>query len=439
MNKLITDAVRGRACGRAWRLRWGLTGLLLLVAVLGPTSRAVAADGLRELTRYSSRYYTIHTNLLRTEAVSYGAHMDLVFASYAKRLRTLRGKKQDRQNLYLLRTHADYIKTLQDIGLNGTGTGGVFFWAGQRSGLATWVEGRPRGRTLAVLQHEGFHQFARARLGDQLPIWVNEGLAEYFEHSIVVAGKLRSGIVDADRLAIVQRAIERDTAFPFGQLLNRTHTQWNRAVSSGDAKAGLQYAQSWSIVHFLAHGDNGRYEGAFNRYLIGLSKGEGHTQAFSKAFGSEDTAPFAKRWRAFIETAEPDNFSEAVNRVQFLAAGMRATGGDAGWPDSLETLRQRMTERGFRLTYNGDGGRQTLKASDPKWYGYLDDAGQEQPFELRVAESSPSSPERQGAADLPPTLVAAGLNPPVHLTWTRDADGALKAEVTYGEVSRRRR
>ena len=118
---------------------------------------------------------------------------------------------------------------------------------------------------------------------------------------------------------------------------------------------------------------------------------------------------------------------------------MRATGGDAGWPDSLETLRQRMTERGFRLTYNGDGGRQTLKASDPKWYGYLDDAGQEQPFELRVAESSPSSPERQGAADLPPTLVAAGLNPPVHLTWTRDADGALKPEVTYGKVSRRRR
>ena len=130
MNKLITDAVRGRACGRGWRLRWGLTGLLLLVAVLGPTSRAVAADGLRELTRYSSRYYTIHTNLLRTEAVSYGAHMDLVFASYAKRLRTLRGKKQDRQNLYLLRTHADYIKTLQDIGLNGTGL------AGSSSGLA---------------------------------------------------------------------------------------------------------------------------------------------------------------------------------------------------------------------------------------------------------------------------------------------------------------
>jgi hypothetical protein len=34
-----------------------------------------------------------------------------------------------------------------------------------------------------VLAHEGFHQFIGYELGQQIPMWLNEGMAQYFETS----------------------------------------------------------------------------------------------------------------------------------------------------------------------------------------------------------------------------------------------------------------
>lgn len=431
---------------RPSRARAWAAGLLLGLWMVA----SAAADGLNDLDTYSSRFYRIHTNLTKVQAAEYGAHMDLVYASYSKRFQSLRGKKQGPQNLYLLRSQRDYLQTLADLGINGTGTGGVFFWGGS-TGLATWVEGKPRGRTLAVLQHEGFHQFARARLGDELPIWVNEGLAEYFEHSIVVAGKFRTGIMAGDRLAAVQRAVQGGTAIAFDTLLNTTHAEWNRFVASGSSRGGLQYAQSWLIVHFLAHGDEGRFAKAFNQYLVALSGGRDHTVAFRTAFGTLDTAPFARRWERFLKDAEPDNFSETVNRVQFLAAGMARTSPEGQWPETLEQLKAQLVRATFELKYTGDAGKQTLSATDDKWYGYIDDQGQPQAFTLQPTATPKPKRGRRGAGRvvvedtqdtdataLPPTLVAAGLSPPVHLTWERDEEGEVRARVIYPEPKRKR-
>src|SRR2546426_8860983 len=47
-------------------------------------------------------------------------------------------------------------------------------------------------RTLA---HEGFHQFLGYELGLQVPVWLNEGMAQYFETSDVVKGRLRTGLI----------------------------------------------------------------------------------------------------------------------------------------------------------------------------------------------------------------------------------------------------
>ncbi len=408
-----------------------------------PASQAVAAAGLADLDKYTSRFYVVHTNLTKAQAVEFGAHMDLVYASFSKQFRALRGKKQRPQNLYLLRSHQDYQQTLRELGFDGTGTGGVFFW-GDRTGLATWVEGKPRNLTLAVLQHEGFHQFAHARLGAELPVWLNEGLAEYFEHAIVVKQKVRTGIIDGDRLDAVRRAVDTNTAIAFDDLLNTTHAQWNGFVTSGVPRGGLQYAQSWLIVHFLVHGDNGRYRKVFGNYLVELSNGRDHTTAFRNAFGTLDTAPFAQRWLGFLKKAEPDNFSEAVKRVQFLAAGMVKTYTDErGWPTTFEALQDRLQEEGFKLEYQNESGQQTLSADDPKWYAYVDDEGNEQAFMLRDTPT----PTRRGrrataggdhAKPLPPTLVAAGLVPEVHLTWEHDETGRTTARVKYPSARRRR-
>ena len=48
-----------------------------------------------------------------------------------------------------------------------------------------------------VLAHEGFHQFLGYELGLDVPVWLNEGMAQYFETSYIAYGRLRTGLVSS--------------------------------------------------------------------------------------------------------------------------------------------------------------------------------------------------------------------------------------------------
>ena len=54
--------------------------------------------------------------------------------------------------------------------------------------------------TWHLIQHEGFHQFAAAVIGGDRPVWVNEGLAEYFGEAIFTGDGFIAGIIPQWRL-----------------------------------------------------------------------------------------------------------------------------------------------------------------------------------------------------------------------------------------------
>ena len=56
--------------------------LLLLLALFMPSVALAQAD---HLDTYSTKYYTIHTNLSREDAVPFGRHMDSIFGEYLRR------------------------------------------------------------------------------------------------------------------------------------------------------------------------------------------------------------------------------------------------------------------------------------------------------------------------------------------------------------------
>ncbi|MEM1098054.1 MAG: DUF1570 domain-containing protein, partial [Planctomycetota bacterium] len=198
-----------------------------------------------QLETYESRHYEIRTNLSRDEAVKLGQHMDLVFREYDRVLRALRGSARGLQPIYLLRTKEQYHALLDaKYGIDARGSGGMFFWRGNRSGLAVFVEGRNYGDLLSTLQHEGFHQFAWIKMRDNLPLWVNEGLAEYFGDAIVVDGKVRHGIVNARRLARLRDAEEKNILIPFGEVLEIDSDRWMSNMRGGSPRGYLQYDQS---------------------------------------------------------------------------------------------------------------------------------------------------------------------------------------------------
>ena len=58
-----------------------------------------------------------------------------------------------------------------------------------------------------VLAHEGFHQFIGYELGQQIPIWLNEGMAQYFETCYIIGSDFYVGQISRNKLLYAQALI----------------------------------------------------------------------------------------------------------------------------------------------------------------------------------------------------------------------------------------
>jgi len=141
-----------------------------------------------------------------------------------------------------------------------------------------------------VLAHEGFHQFIGYELGQQIPTWLNEGMAQYFETSYNIGSHFYVGQISRNKLLYAQALIVNKKAPPLAQMI-----QWDRATFY--ANANVAYPMSWALVYYLINSNNDRFEqGEFHRYLQDLKFGKDNVKSLQWRFGSNGT-----RWQADFE------------------------------------------------------------------------------------------------------------------------------------------
>ena len=129
------------------------------------------AENPPTLPRYETKYYILYTDIPPQKAQEVALRMSKMAEEYHNRTRDFAGVISTKFPFYLYRRYDDYVAA---GGLKGT--------AGLFNGSALFAVAGERldDRTWHVIQHEGFHQFAAAVIGGERPMWLNEGLAEYF-------------------------------------------------------------------------------------------------------------------------------------------------------------------------------------------------------------------------------------------------------------------
>lgn len=403
--------------------------LALLLALLAAPATAAAqqAGGALDLNTWNSRHYEIHSNLPRDEVIDYAQHMDLIYAEFARRFAGFRDRRRASHPLYLVRTREDYVRLLAGFGIDGSYSGGMFFRRGRESGLATWVERPDRSQAFATLRHEAFHQFAHNYLGRTLPTSINEGIAQYFENIVIVNGRVEAGLTDTRRIEQVKAMIEQDGAMPLDTLLNISSEQWHDAMRNSGRGGSDLYAQSWSLVYFLVHGEDGRFRRPFDVYLQQLSRGRSSRQAMQHAFRTDDFATAEPAWLAFAREQRPDPATTAQAHLEFLADGVLAIRerGDE-LPASFDALRDALRSRGFRTTHSSHGASFSYDANDDHVFQYEREPDQWVDFEMLEPAD----------ADEPPQLTAPHARWQPTLTWSRDEQDNLLYDITF-QASRR--
>ena len=389
------------------------------------TAEGSAASAF-DLTAYRSHHYLIHTNLTREETVPFGRHMDAVFEQYERRFRGFVQRELAPMPLYLLRTREDYVAFMAEHDIDSSNSGGLFFVTHSLNGLATWAESSSRPRTFRVLQHEGFHQFAWNYIGPNLPVWVNEGLAQYFEDAVLVDGRMAAGLTHRGRIDRVRRAIEGGHTLTLSRLNGVSSRVWNLTLRERPESAAVLYAQSWSVVYYLIHGDDGAHQARFVEYLKLLNQGNGEEEAMLLAFGREGVTSIEADWRRHARDQQPDDLTLATERLEFLGTGLRLLNEEGEpAPGSIDQLHATLRQYGFRMQRQEMGVSRVMAADDPSLFSFVRGSGSARPY---TAEFQMLAPSR---GDLPPRIVAPGLSPEPTLIWHRDAEGHLVQDISY--------
>ena len=400
--------------------------IITLLALLLGMNQVVNAQAIPQLTKMKGRNYTIYTDLPPKSARPFATHMDTVFDQYKKRFRGFISRDKREMPLYLFQTEKDYLLFLAKNGIDGKNTGGMFFLDRNIHGLATFLTDGDRLNTLRTLQHEGFHQFAYVYIGHNLPLWANEGLAEYFENGIVVGRRMKLGYAKERKIELLRTAMEKDALIDFDQLLAIAGEQWGYNLRTDLRLGHLQYAQSWSLVHFLIHGDNGRYQAAFEKYLRLVGKGRPSVSAFRAAFGvRDDTTAFRQRWEAYLKTLRADPLSAAVDRMEHLGMLILKLHKDGHKiPQTMDDLRRQVDDLGYQLQRRPcpDGSQDgDSEFRIDELFTYTTDSAESQAFELLEPRAN----------NLLPRITAAGLKPRPTLDWSEDDRKQLVPDINY--------
>jgi hypothetical protein len=140
------------------------------------------------------------------------------------------------------------------------------------------------------LYHEYTHAYFRYNFRG-LPLWLDEGLGEYYGNTSIESKEADVGMPNASQL----RALKENPLLPIDQLLtiDRTSPFYNTSEHSG-----IFYSESWALVHYLMVSDDVRGQDLINKYLHALHATDDPIEAAKQSFG--DLKKFSDRLSAYI-------------------------------------------------------------------------------------------------------------------------------------------
>lgn len=141
-----------------------------------------------------------------------------------------------------------------------------------------------------IIYHEYAHNLMNLNYG-VVPLWLSEGLAEFFGHTVINARGAVIGIPSSSQLSLLRKS----NLLPLETLLT---VDYSSPYYAEEAKTTIFYAQSWALTHFLMMAGQGVRRPQIAGFLRLLEQDVPSAEAAARAFG--DLAVLARQLDAYI-------------------------------------------------------------------------------------------------------------------------------------------
>ncbi|MEI8197946.1 MAG: hypothetical protein WCI73_18795, partial [Phycisphaerae bacterium] len=173
-----------------------------------------------DLKLIQTQHYTIHSDMDDEYLAEAWVRLDRLYEDYAIRTAALGRNNNERLPIYMYAQREDYLTA------GGDGNSSGIFVHPNNGNARLLINAQDDSEaSLETLQHEGLHQYLYARLGDNSPPWVSDGLACYFEEAIFTGDSYVPGI-KGKRYPELQRLMSQHEYKPVADIAALTAKQW---------------------------------------------------------------------------------------------------------------------------------------------------------------------------------------------------------------------
>lgn len=278
-----------------------------------PVEREAWKYGDQPGTRLVTRHYEIFTTLKDDYLIGFlPGLMESAFEEYRSLVPATR-EPAERMKVYLFANRGQWSQFTRRF----TGELARVFLQIRNGGYSergvTVIEYVAHQTTFPIMTHEGFHQYLYHYVDPNVPAWLNEGLASYFEGQRWGAEGVRSFDPwhNPYRRNVLAEALLANRLLPLGELLE-THA--GRVIFRSSRTVATYYAQVWALVLFLKEGAGGKYAASLTEMLNQLGSGalragpsrapDGREyspgEALFRAFISEDLETVEREYQSFL-------------------------------------------------------------------------------------------------------------------------------------------
>jgi tetratricopeptide (TPR) repeat protein len=195
-----------------------------------------------------------------------------------------------------------------------------------------------------VMYHEWAHGLFRLNYRG-LPMWLDEGLAEYWGGSDIDNKEGRVGMADPAQL----RVLRQNAFLPISTLVS---IDASSPLYNTKDHAGMFYAESWAIVHYFSLAPEVRDQHLLDKYLAALQATDDPIEAANRSFGdlkklgekleayTRQSAFLYQRISVTSNISEKDFAARRLNAAEGLVAQADYLVHTNHLPEAIEVLHQ---------------------------------------------------------------------------------------------------
>ncbi|HUE44580.1 MAG TPA: DUF1570 domain-containing protein [Candidatus Sulfotelmatobacter sp.] len=170
--------------------------------------------------------------------------------------------------------------------------------------------------------HTSYHEYTHSLMHlnfSHLPLWVREGVAEFFGNSLLSETKATTGTVDRGHLFV----LSKNEWLPMETLFQVSETS---PFYNEKNQASVFYAESWATVHYLLLDPEARRADLLKKYLVSWDSGADAVSAGQTALGDLHAFELAVKkyvgqanWRPGVVLPGLAGMQEASWKVRTMA------------------------------------------------------------------------------------------------------------------------